>query len=134
MSTKFYTPDHAGTATVDCSGTPFTLTSGPEADTPEFTLSCSSSGGPVSGFSCTTPGGGTVTGTAGLRDPSSTVNRDAANYDLMVTVTGNYPGNYTCTASVGKFDGVGDEPEVLNYTAPQTITVTGECVSLSNHM
>ena len=79
-------------------------------------------------------GGGTVNGTAGLRNSTAIGNRIAANYDLMVTVTGNYPGTYTCTASVDKFDGEGDEPEVLNYTAPQTITVTGECVSLSNHM
>ena len=109
-----------------------TVTSDPEADTPEFTLSCSSSDGPVSGFSCTNANSGIVNGTASLTDPTSGIERSAANYNLMVTVTGNYPGTYTCTLNVGKYDGIGVEPKVLTYTGPQTIciTVTGKHVSL----
>ncbi len=50
---------------MDCTaGTPFSLTSGPVAEEPEFTLSCTSSGGPVREFSCTSPDGGNVTGVA----------------------------------------------------------------------
>ena len=120
-----------GTPTIDCqSGAPFTLTSGPEADTPEFTLSCSSSGGPVSGFSCTIPGGGTVTGTAGLRDPNSGGDRNAANYDLNVTVTLDEPGTYmyTCQATVNMFDGMGVEPEMLTYPS-SPVTRTSKCIN-----
>ena len=108
------------------------MTSDPEAVTPEFTLNCSSSGGPVSGFSCTTPGGGPVTGTAGLRDPSSTgdnSDRDLAIYILNVTVTQDVLGTYmyTCQATVDRYDGTG--VETLTYTAPETITLTSECVN-----
>ena len=63
-------------------------------------------------------------------DPSSTVDRNEANYDLVVTVTGSKPGTYSCSATGEKYDGVNDggtnlEPEKLLYSANQTITVDG---------
>lgn len=110
-------------------GSPFTLTSDPEADEPEFVLSCTSSGGPVGEFSCTNGDTGAVaTGTARFQD--SEENREKANYNLSATVTGNYPGNYVCWAIVNRFDDVGVEPESLTYPEfpgpAQTITVTGK--------
>ncbi len=134
----------AGTVTVDCTaGTPFTLTSGPEAEVPEFTLSCTSTGGPVRGFSCTNPDGGNIAGVASLRNPESATNRDQGIYDhsATVNVTGNYPGDYTCQVTVYRYDGTGEEPEILVYPgtpgAAQTIavpTVPGELVSISLSM
>ncbi len=130
----------AGTVTVDCTtGTPFSLTSAPEAEVPEFTLSCTSSGGPVRGFSCTGPGG-TIAGVASLRTPADEDVRDNGRYDHSATmnVTENYPGVYTCQVTVYRYDGTGDEPEILVYPetpgAAQTITVPtvpGELVNIS---
>ena len=72
----------------------------------------------------------TETGTASLRDPNSTVDRDNANYDLMVTVTGGKPGTYSCSATGEKFDGVNNatnpEPQNMLHSASQTITVNGK--------
>ena len=95
---------------------------------PEFTLSCSSNGGPVTGFSCTNSDTNvTETGIAGLGDPSSTVDRRHAKYDLVVTVTGSKQGTYSCLASAEKFDGVGNpEPEHLLHPASRTIRVNGK--------
>ncbi len=90
-------PPSAGTVTVDCTaGTPFSLTSGPEAEVPKFTLSCTSTGGPVREFNCTSPDGGNIAGVASLRTPADATVRDQGLYDHSVTVTGNYPGDYTC--------------------------------------
>ncbi len=133
----------AGTVTVDCTaGTPFSLTSDPDAEEPEFTLSCSSSGGPVRGFSCTGPGG-TITGVASLRLPADEDVRDNGIYDhsATMTVTGNYPGDYTCQVTVYRYDGTqtpaAPEPDILVYPetpeAAQTITVPtfpGELVNI----
>ena len=70
------------------------------------------------------------TGTATLRDPSSTTDHNNANYDLVVTVTGSKPGTYSCYATVDKFDGVNNatnpEPQLMHYSASQTITVNGK--------
>ncbi len=128
-----------GTVTVDCTaGTPFSLTSGPEAEAPEFTLSCTSSGGPVRGFNCTSPGGGNIAGVASLRNPAVAINRDQGIYDHSATVTGNYPGVYTCQVTVYRYDGTAPEPEILVYPetpgAAQTITVQGELVNISLSM
>ncbi len=120
---------------MDCTaGTPFTLTSGPVAEVPEFTLSCTSSGGPVREFNCTSPDGGNIVGVASLRTPVNFNIRDQGIYDHSATVTGNYPGDYTCQMTVFKFDGSGDEPEIIIYPAAQTITVPGELVSISLSM
>ncbi len=114
-------------------GTPFSLTSGPEADEPEFTLSCTSSGGPVREFSCTSPDGDNIAGVASLRTPADATVRDQGIYDHSVDVTGNYPGNYTCQVTVYKYDGTAPEPELV-YPAAQTITVPGELVNISLSM
>ncbi len=115
---------------MDCTtGTPFSLTSGPEAEVPEFTLSCTSSGGPVREFSCTGPGGNIV-GVASLRNPVTEDVRSFGLYDHSATVTGNYPGVYTCQVTVYRYDGTAPEPEMV-YPAAQTITVTGELVNIS---
>ncbi len=141
-------PPSAGTVTVDCTaGTPFSLTSGPEAEVPEFTLSCTSSGGSVRGFSCTSPDGGNIVGVASLRNPEVAANRDQGIYDhsATVTVSGNYPGAYTCQVTVYRYDGTqtpaAPEPEILVYPETpgpaQTITVTtfpGELVNISLSM
>ncbi len=140
-----YLPPSAGTVTVDCTaGTPVSLTSGPEAEVPEFTLSCTSSGGPVRGFSCTGPDGGNIAGVASLRNPADETNRDQGIYDhsATVTVTGNYGGAYTCQVIVYRYDGTqtpaAPEPEILVYPitpgAAQTITVPGELVNISLSM
>ncbi len=116
---------------MDCTaGTPFSLTSGPEAEEPEFTLSCTSSGGPVREFNCTSPDGGNIAGVASLRNPVDTDVRDQGLYDHSATVTGNYPGDYTCQVTVYRYDGTAPEPELV-YPAAQTITVTGELVNIS---
>ncbi len=121
---------------MDCTaGTPFTLTSVPDAEVPEITLSCTSSGGAVREFNCTSPGGGNIAGVASLRTPADEVVRDQALYDHSATVTGNYPGVYTCQVTVYRYDGTALEPEILVYPetpgAAQTITVPGELVSIS---
>ena len=46
----------------------------------------------------------------------------------MMTVTGSSPGEYTCQATVDKFDGTGVEPEMLTYPSPP-ITKTSEYVN-----
>ncbi len=114
-------------------GTPFSLTSGPEAEVPEFTLSCTSSGGPVREFSCTGPGG-TTAGVASLRTPVDQTVRDHGLYDYSATVTGNYPGDYTCQVTVYRYNGTAPEPETIIYPAAQTITVPGELVNISLSM
>ncbi len=124
----------AGIPTVDCTtGTPFSLTSAPEAEVPEFTLSCTSAGGPVRGFSCTHSGGGNIAGVASLKPPADGNVRDNGIYDhsATITVTGNYPGDYICQVTVHRYDGTqtpaAPEPEILVYPetpgAAQTITV-----------
>ncbi len=116
---------------MDCTaGTPFSLTSGPEAEVPEFTLSCTSSGGPVREFNCTSPDGGNITGVASLRTPANGNVRDQGLYDHSATVTGNYPGVYTCQVTVYRYDGTAPEPEIIIYPAAQTITVPGELVNI----
>ncbi len=129
-----HTPS-AGTVTVNCAaGTPFTLTSGPEAEEPEFTLSCTSRGGPVRGFNWASGGGGNIAGVASLKAPVNHDVRDQGLYDHSVTVTGNYPGDYTCQVTVYRYDGTAPEPEILVYPstpgAAQTITVPGELVNI----
>ncbi len=133
---------------MDCtSGTPFSLTSAPEAVEPEFTLSCTSSGGPVREFSCTGPDGGNIVGVASLSNPETATNRDQGNYDhsATVTVTGNYPGDYMCQVTVHRYDGTqtpaAPGPEILVYPETpgpaQTITVItflGELVNISLSM
>ncbi len=121
---------------MDCTaGTPFSLTSGPWAEEPEFTLNCTSSGGPVREFICTSPDGGDIAGVASLRTPVNFSVRDQGLYDHSATVTGNYPGVYTCQVTVYRYDGTGVEPEVLVYPgtpgAAQTITVPGELANMS---
>ncbi len=126
-------PPSAGTVTVDCTtGASF---SAPEAEVPEFTLSCTSSGGPVRGFNCTSPGGGNIVGVASLRNPVDATNKDQGIYDhsVDVTVTGNYQGEYTCQVTMYRYDGIAPEPEMV-YPAAQTITVTGELVNISLSM
>ncbi len=116
---------------LDCTAA-FTLTSGAVAVDPEFSLSCTSTGGPVRAFSCTSPDGGNITGVASLRTPVTEIVRDHGIYDHSATVTGNYPGDYTCQVTVYKYDGTAPEPENLIYPetpgAAQTITVPGELV------
>ncbi len=133
----------AGIPTLDCTaGTPFSLTSVPEAEEPEFTLSCTSTGGPVREFNCASPDGGNTAGVASLRTPVSRDVRDRGIYDHSATVTGNYPGDYTCQVTVYRYDGTqtpaAPEPEILVYPetpgAAQTITVTGELVNMSLSM
>ncbi len=133
---------------MDCTAdTPFSLTSVPEAEVPEFTLSCTSTGGPVRGFNCTSPDGGNIAGVASLRTPVDATNRDQGIYDhsATVTVTGNYPGVYTCQVTVHRYDGTqtpaAPEPEILVYPETpgpaQTITVItflGELVNISLSM
>ncbi len=121
---------------MDCTAsTAFSLTSAPEAEEPEFTLSCTSTGGPVREFSCTSPDGGNVAGVASLRTPANETVRDQGLYDHSVNVTGNYPGVYTCQITVYRYDGTAPEPESLVYPetpgAAQTITVQGELVNIS---
>ncbi len=117
---------------MDCTaGTPFSLTSTPEAEEPEFTLSCTSSGGPVTELNCISPGGGNTTGVASLRTPATATVRDQGLYDHSATVTGNYPGDYTCQVTVCRYDGTGEEPEILVYPAAQATTVPGELVNIS---
>ncbi len=116
---------------MDCTaGTPFTLTTGPEAEEPVFTLSCTSTGGPVREFNCTSAGSGNIAGVASLRNPENSTYRDQGIYDHSATVTGNFPGDYTCQVTVYRYDGTAPEPEVLVYPetpgAAQTITVPGE--------
>ncbi len=119
---------------MDCTtGTPFTLTSGPEAEVPEFTLSCTSTGGPVMGFNCTSPDGGNIAGVASLVTPVNENVRDQGLYDHSATVPGNYPGVYICQVTVYRYDGAAPEPEVIIYPA-QTITVPGELVNISLSM
>ncbi len=129
----------AGIPTVVCTaGTPFSLTSDPDAEVPEFTLSCTSSGGPVREFSCTSPEVGNIAGVASLRTPADATVRDQGLYDHSVTVTGNYPGDYTCQVTVYRYDGTAPEPEISVYPetpeAAQTITVPGELVNISLSM
>ncbi len=106
------------------------MTSDPAAEPPVFTLSCSSAGGPIRGFSCTSTGSGTIGGEVSLRDPTDTDNLELGNYDLSVTVEGRYPGDYTCQVTVERYDGVGDEPDTLVFPgspgSSQTIRVRGE--------
>ncbi len=115
---------------MDCTaGTPFSLTSDPDAEEPEFTLSCTSSGGPVREFNCTSPNGGNIAGVASLRTPADATIRDQGIYDHSVNVTGNYPGVYTCQVTVYRYDGTAPEPELV-YPAAQTITVPSELVNI----
>ncbi len=101
---------------MDCTaGTAFSLTSAPEAEEPEFNLSCTSTGGPVREFSCTSPGGGNIAGVSSLRTPANADVRGQGIYDHSVTVTGNYPGDYTCQVTVYRYDGTAPEPESLVY-------------------
>ena len=116
---------------MDCTATPVTLPD-PEADPPVFTLNCTSTRGPVREFSCTSTGTGTIDGVVSFTDTRP--NREQGNYDLSVSVTGNYPGVYTCQVTVYKYDGTGMEPEMMNYFSAQTITVTGELVTISLSM
>ncbi len=119
---------YAGTVTLDCTaGASFPA---PEAEVSEFTLSCTSSGGPVRGFNCTSPGGGNIAGVASLRTPVNVNVRDQGLYDHSATVTGNYPGDYTCQVTMYRYDGIAPEPEMV-YPAAQTITVPGELVNIS---
>ncbi len=85
---------------MDCTSTAFTLNSGPEAEEPEFTLRCTSTGGPVREFNCSSPDGGNVTGVTSLRTPVTTAVRDQGLYDHSVAVTGNNTGNYTFQLTV----------------------------------
>ncbi len=77
--------------------------------------------------------GGTITGVASLRLPADGNVRDNGIYDhsATMTVTGNYPGDYTCQVTVHRYDGTqtlaDPEPDILVYPetpeAAQTITV-----------
>ena len=128
-TTQSLPPSIAGTVTVNCTGdTPFALTSGPEDDPPVFTLSCTSSGGPVTNFSCTSTDAGSIDGVVTFTNILT--NHEQGNYDLSVSVTGYYPGVYTCQVTVYKYDDIGTEPEMMNYVSAQTITVTGELVTI----
>ncbi len=121
---------------MDCTaGTAFTLTSVPEAEVPEFTLSCTSSGGPVREFSCTSPDGGNIVGVASIVTPITEAVRDQGLYDHSATMTGNYPGDYTCQVTVYRYDGT-QTPAALElvYPAAQTIAVQGELLNISLSM
>ena len=68
----------------------FTLTS---EDAVEFTLTCTSTGGPATNVTWTTPIGNDDTSVTQLQDAAS------ATYTHTLTVAGRVPGEYTCSVS-----------------------------------
>ena len=74
----------------------FTMESGFDEDTPQFTLTCTSTGGPASTVTWTRDSETVSGGMTVLDDPV------AAQYTHILTVTGRLGGQYQCTVSNNK--------------------------------
>ena len=73
-----------------------TLTMGPE-DSPQFTLTCISTGGPATTVTWTRDSVNVTEGTETVLD-----NRETAQYTHTLSVTGRLGGLYTCTVANNK--------------------------------
>ena len=79
-------------------GMSLTVNSDLNGDSPQFTLTCISTGGPATTVTWTRDSTTTVTeGTETVLDDPVT-----AQYTHTLTVTGRWPGTYTCTVANNK--------------------------------
>ena len=101
---------NAGAITVSNDVMKMTVNSDLNGPSPQFTLTCSSTGGPATTVTWTRDSTTVTEGTeTALNDPVT------ANYTHNLTVTGRLPGVYTCTIT-------NDKPS----SASMTLTIQGK--------
>ena len=77
----------------------FQLTTDPNATTPNFTLTCTSIGGPVTTFSWRRDGARVANNNSYNIAPQVVTDSENGTYTHILTVTGRRPGQYECSVT-----------------------------------
>jgi len=77
----------------------FQLITDPNATTPNFTLTCISTGGPVTTFSWRRDGALVTNNISYNIAPQRVTNAENGTYTHILTVTGRRPGQYECSVA-----------------------------------
>ena len=77
----------------------FQLTTNPSATTPNFTLTCTSIGGPVTTFSWRRDGARVANNNSYNIAPQVVTDSENGTYTQFLTVMGRHPGQYECNVT-----------------------------------